>query len=177
MGILLSVIGIVCVVGCMLGFGLNGWGDWTDWVLGAILGVLVALLVGAIVLGGGWAIACCSEQIEVVAEPIEVLSLKDNYGVEGYFYYRHGSIDSELEYVYLYETTKHGAAVIAVDSIPANRCYIREITEGEVPHIEVYHSRPKSNFLYNAYGNISIEYILVIPTDGIVKDQYIVDLE
>jgi hypothetical protein len=177
MGILLGVVGIVCVAGCTLGFGLNGWGDWTDWALGVIAGILVAILVCAIIFGGGWAIACCGERIEVSAEPIEVISLKDNYGVEGYFYYRRGSVDSELEYVYLYETTKHGAAVIAVDSIPANRCYIREIVEGEVPHIEVYHSRPKSNFLYNTYGNISTEYILVIPTDGIVKDQYIVDLE
>ena len=170
------VIGAIIAL-CFVFF--EGCVDATDCVLSIIVGALIGTLVALLVFLGIVLAACGAEQ-EIVEVPIaqyEVYSLKDNYGVEGYIGRWHGSIDSDLEYAFIYEVEGKG---LTVGHIPADKTYINFSEDATSVTIYVYTERPKSKFLQWFFGESTspAEYHIVAPKDSIViTDEYIIDLE
>ena len=144
-------------------------------IIGALIGAMVALLVFL-----GIILATCGAEYEIVEEPIaqyKIYSLKDNYGVEGYIGRWHGSIDSDLEYAYIYEVKGKG---LTVGHIPADKTYINFSEDATSVTIYAYTERPKSKFLQWFFGESTnpAEYHIVAPKGSIlITDEYIVDLE
>ena len=168
---------IWCAVGAIIG-GVCGWHSFEGIpgiFLGAFVGFALAFLLLLLLVGIMFAIYCRVPTMEVPepVETIEIINLKDNYGIEGYFYYRHGSVNSELAYVYLYEVPNKG---ITIGEINAKDAYLN-ISNDETPRVEVYITRPKSDFWYNMFGANKTTYKVYLPNDAIVRDEYIIDLE
>ena len=173
MGWLILGIFIVTITACAI------WCAREDGIAGALLGMLLGLLFGLLILVLLCAICIgisLGAETIVTDEPVEVIELvsfEDKYGIEGYFYRRSGTIDSTMEYVYLYNETGKG---IAIGEIPTKNTYLNE-SDTEVPRIEIYHSRYKNEFLHKMFGSTIAEYIVYIPSNSIVANQYVVDLE
>lgn len=163
-GLLLAIFANSDVVECILGF-----------IAGGLIGTVAALLV---FLGVG--LAACTAEYEIVEEPVaqyEIYSLKDNYGVDGYIGRWHGSINSELEYAYIYEVKGKG---LTIGHIPADKTYINFSEDATSVTIYAYAERPKSKFSQWVFGESTtpVEYRIVAPKGSIViADEYIVDLE
>lgn len=163
-GLLLAIFANNDVIECILGF-----------IAGGVIGTAVAL---ATFLGIG--IAACTAEYEIVENPVaqyEVYSLKDNYGVEGYIGRWCGSIDSELEYAYIYEVEGKG---LTVGHIPADQTYISFSEDATSVTIYAYTNKPKSKFLRWFFGESTnpVKYRIVAPEGSIViTDEYIIDLE
>lgn len=164
-GLLFAIFeGIVEVIDCFLGV-----------IVGGLIGTLVALLVFL-----GIVLTTCSAEYEIVEDPVaqyEVCSLKDNYGVDGYIGRWHGSIDSDLEYAYIYEVKDKG---LTVGHIPADKTYINFSESATSVTIYAYAHRPKSKFLQWFFGESTnpVEYHIVAPKGSIlITDEYIIDLE
>lgn len=172
---------IFIVIGAVIGLlfaifeGIGVMDYILDIVLGVIIGIGVALFVFL-----GLVLATCAAEYEIVENPVaqyEVLSLKDNYGVDGYIGRWYGSIDSELEYAYIYEVEGKG---LIVGHIPADKTYINFSEDATSVTIYAYIRRPKSKFLQWFLGESKdpAEYRIVAPKDSIViADEYIIDLE
>jgi hypothetical protein len=150
-----------------------------DCVFGIIIGGLIGTMVALLVLLGIF-LATCGAEYETVEEPVaqyEIYSLKDNYGVDGYIGRWHGSINSELEYAFIYEVKGKG---LTVGHIPADKTYINFSEDATSVTIYAYTKRPKSKFLQWFFGESTdpAEYRIVAPKGFIViADEYIVDLE
>lgn len=174
---------IFIIVGAVLGFLFalceGMYGDVGEYILGILAGIAIGIAVALLVLLG-IGLASCAAEYEIVENPVaqyEVHSLKDNYGVDGYIGRWHGSIDSELEYAYIYEVEGKG---VTVGHIPADETYITFSESATSVTIYAYTDRPKSKFLRWFFGESTkpVEYRIVAPKDSIViADEYIIDLE
>ena len=176
MGWIVSILVLAGAIGLGCYCYIDGWCDMADGILGALGGALIGLMASILVIGViyfGWYLPSETLPVDQPSEIIEIISLKDSYGIEGYIYHRRGEVDSKIEYIYLYNTSKG----MKLGEIPADEAYIYE-TDDEKPCIKVYKYRPKSDFLFEAFGYKEIEYIITIPKDnGIVKNEYVIDLE
>ena len=174
---------IFIAIGAMIGVFLTifdgAYGNLGECYINALLGSMIGIAVALLVLLGSLLVACGAEY-EIVENPVaqyEVHSLKDNYGVDGYIGRWHGSIDSELEYAYIYEVEGKG---VTVGHIPADETYITFSESATSVTIYAYTDRPKSKFLRWFFGESTnpVEYRIVAPKDSIViADEYIIDLE
>ena len=173
---------VFVVIGAVIGmlFAIfEGCVDITECILGIIVGGLIGILVALLVLLG-IILAACGAEYEIVEDPVaqyEIYSLKDNYGVDGYIGRWHGSIDSDLEYAYIYEVEGKG---LTVGHIPADKTYINFSEDATSVTIYAYTERPKSKFLQWIFSESTdpAEYRIVAPKGSIVlADEYIVDLE
>lgn len=173
----LIFIAIGAVIGLLFAFfeGIGVMDYILDVIAGGLIGTAVALLVFL-----GIMLVTCGAEYEIVENPVaqyEVHSLKDNYGVDGYIGRWHGSIDSELEYAYIYEVEGKG---VTVGHIPADKTYINFSEDATSVTIYAYTRRPKSKFLQWFFGESKdpAEYRIVAPKGSIViADEYIIDLE
>ena len=172
---------IFIVIGAVVGLLLAGFEgtEVTDFVFGIIIGALIGTMVALLVFLGV-ILATCGAEYEIVEEPLEqyeIYSLKDNYSVDGYIGRWHGSIDSELEYAFIYEVKGKG---LTVGHIPADKTYINFSEDATSVTIYAYTRRPKNKFLQWFFGESTdpAEYHIVAPKGSIViADEYIVDLE
>jgi hypothetical protein len=173
---------VFIVIGAVAGVLLaifEGIGEVMDFVFGVIIGGLIGAMVALLVFLG-IILATCGAEYEIVEEPVaqyEIYSLKDNYGVDGYIGRWHGSIDSELEYAYIYEVKGKG---LTVGHIPADKTYINFSEDATSVTIYAYTERPKSKFLQWFFGESTnpAEYHIVAPKGSIlITDEYIIDLE
>ena len=173
MGWFILGIFIVTIAACVI------WGAWEDGITGALLGILLGLLFGLLILFlfyvvcAGISMGAETIVMDEPAEVIELVSFEDKYGIEGYFYRRSGTVDNTMEYVYLYNETGKG---VAIGAIPTKNTYLNE-SDTEVPRIEIYHSRYKNEFLHKMFGSEIAEYIVYIPNNSIIANQYVIDLE
>lgn len=168
---------IWCAIGAIIG-GVCGWHSLEELYgifAGIFLGTMIAFLLLFVLVVIMFCIYCCVPTMEVPEpiETIEIINLKDNYGIEGYFYYRRSPANSELEYVYLYEVPDKG---ITIGEIKAKDAYLNTSND-ETPRVEVYITRPKSDFWYSMFGANKTTYKVYLPNDAIVRDEYIIDLE
>lgn len=172
---------IFIVIGIIVGLclAISTTSDVIECIVTAIAGGLTGAAVALLVFLGIDSAACTAEY-EIVENPVaqyEVYSLKDNYGVDGYIGRWYGSIDSELEYAYIYEVEGKG---LTVGHIPAVKTYITFSESATSVTIYAYAARPKSKFLQWFFGESTnpAEYHIVAPKGSIViADEYIVDLE
>lgn len=173
---------VFIVIGAIVGliFAIREWcGDVVECILGVIVGGLVGTLV-ALLTFSGIGLAACIAEYEIVENPVaqyEVYSLKDNYGVDGYIGRWYGSVDSELEYAYIYEVEGKG---LTVGHIPADKTYISFSEDATSVTVYAYTDRPKNKFLQWFFGESTkpVEYHIVAPKGSIViTDEYIIDLE
>lgn len=173
---------VFIVIGAVVGliFAIREWcGNVAECILGVIIGSLIGTIVALLVfLGIG--LAACTAEYEIVENPIaqyEAYSLKDNYGVDGYIGRWYGSIDSDLEYAYIYEVEGKG---LTVGHIPADKTYINFSEDATSVTIYAYTDRPKSKFLRWFFGESTnpVEYHIIAPKGSIlITDEYIIDLE
>lgn len=171
----------IVIIGAVIGllFAIFEGIGVMDYILDIVLGVLIGIVVALLVFLGIFLVASGAEY-EIVEEPVaqyEIYSLKDNYGVDGYIGRWRGSIDSELEYAYIYEVKGKG---LTVGHIPADKTYINFSEDATSVTIYAYTRRPKSKFLQWFFGESKdpAEYRIVAPKDSIViADEYIIDLE
>lgn len=173
MWILVLILFIACEV-CAVLWACNdiGWrGLFPGVMLGALIFVAIVLLI-TLGLFIAWGCGPAVTPVEPI-ETIDIIALNDMYGVDGYIYYRHGSVDSELEYVYLYNVPNKG---LTVGEVPADKAYLNT-SNVEKPNIKVYITRPKSDFLYKMFGELDKEYKITLPNDALITDKYIIDLE
>lgn len=174
----LVFIAIGAVVGVLFAI-FEGIGEVIDLILGVIVGGLIGIAVALLVFLS-IILATCGAEYEIVEEPVaqyEIYSLKDNYGVDGYIGRWHGSINSELEYAYIYEVKGKG---LTVGHIPADKTYINFSEDATSVTIYAYTERPKSKFLQWVFGESTnpVEYHIVAPKGSIlITDEYIIDLE
>lgn len=108
-------------------------------------------------------------------ETIKLTALKDNLGIQGHYFLGSGNIDSEMQYVYMYQTDDNG---YKVNSIKATKATIYYLTDAEntTPYLEIAtfgFSNKLRTFLFR--HNYYSEYKFYIPNGSIINN-YIIDL-
>lgn len=170
------------IIFCVIGIGIGAWvayDDGFDYIPHMFVGFLLGIVCSLIVMLGVL-LSSLSAERETIEEPVgtyEIYSLKDNYGVEGYIGRWHGSVNSELEYAFMYEVEDKG---LTVGHIPAEDTYIVFDEDTASVTIYAYTKQFKSGFLRWFWGESRnpSEYRIVAPKDTIIiTDEYIVDLE
>lgn len=154
---------------------INVWRGWMfETVLGEIFASLGALVLAFIVavmmlaLTSIIATAVATEfSDERQAEPI--YALRDNVGQSGQFFLGCGSVDSELKYFYVVDTSngKH------VASVPAARTYIAESNVPTITTISYDWANKSLNWI--AFCMKDDDYIFSVPPGTILND-YEIDL-
>ena len=145
-----------------------------------IAGSLFAILVSAIV---SFCVPSTAVS-EVGRSELQLIALKDNMAVDGYYsgrYVYRGYIDEELQYTYLYEADGKGVTSGRCD---ADKTYINYIKDAERPKlvtVEYNITNPVWKFFSAndiAGASHRYEYYLYVPEGSIVaKGQYEIDLE
>ena len=147
-----------------------------DFIESLIYGVIGALAGGIIFLFGSSILTSNmtdANSIKTLDTSTELISLNDNFGIEGSAFLFSSCIDNELKYTYLYKTDKG----LTVETIDAKETYIQYIKENEVPRLEkwsVSHSNKLLNWLFFPGDDY---YILYIPKDSIVENYFNIDLK
>ena len=178
------MIGVVWMFIIFIGIGIaiGAWiayDDGYDYIPNMFVGLLLGVAVSLLMMLGMFLISIGAEW-EIIEEPVEqyeICSLQDNYGVEGYIGRWHHSIDSELEYAFMYEVKGKG---LTVGHIPAEDTYIVFDEDATSVVIYVYTEQYKSGFWRWFWGVNSrpAEYRIVAPEGTIViTDESIIDLK
>lgn len=175
--ILVVVVPFIIGAWCYHDSGVNAEDFLLPWFASLLVGILVLALAS---LFACIFVDCFAEKEPVVVETIEINALKDNFLVEG-----SGSgsilissvyIDEELNYTYKYYTDGKGWTTA---TIPASDSYINKLPEGEKPYIEIREMMPVSKairfwFTEATYGR---EYIIYVPYDAQITEEFIIDFE
>lgn len=157
--------------------GVGAEDFWIPWLASLLIGILVFTLASLFVV---MFVDCFAEKEPVVVETVEINALKDNFLIEG-----SGSgsilissvyIDEELNYTYKYYADGKGWSTA---TIPASDSYINKLPEGEKPYIEIREMMPISKavkfwFTEATYGK---EYIIYVPYDAQITEEFIIDFE
>ena len=147
------------------------------WFISLLVGILIFVFASLFIT---MCVDCFAEKESIVIETIEINALKDNFLIAG-----SGSgsilissvyIDEELNYTYKYYADGKGWTTA---TIPASDSYINKLPEGEKPYIEIREFLPTSKavkfwFTEATYGK---EYIIYVPYDAQITEEFIIDFE
>ena len=177
MEIMFIILMILGAVGGFIYALLEGI-EWWELIVTPFFGMLVAIAVWLVLLLI-MLFCCLGAEFEMVPEPVEtveLVSLKDRYGIDGYIGHWHGSVEDEPKYSYLY---KDEEGWYHTGQIDAKHTAIKESADTDKVILYVYETRPKSDVLYWFMGNCgNDQYRIVAPEGTIVfADEYVVDLE
>ena len=171
-----SILGfIICAL-----YEARSWGSWNfdgDSILSGLIGLLVGLVVGlgAFVIGDSIIYNTFEDKLEIeYCEPIELVSLKDSFGLEGNNYLFGGYFSEELKYVYIYNDPMRG---MQAEQIEANNAYIKYLTDNTTPYLQPWRYRAPNDFVNHLFGPSAIHYTFYLPSGSVIEDTYQVDLE
>ena len=164
---------VICVVIAVV-IGLYFWFSkgyyFEDFIYVPFSGVL-GLLVGFLIMLLAPPCFFNTQFDEQLVETIELVTLEDNFGVQGSAYLFSTQIDNELKYTYLYESTRG----LTTGTIDADDAYLRDNTEN--PRIEVYEEHHPNVILDWLFWPGSTFYVIYVPEGSIVTNSYNVDLK
>ena len=163
--IIALVIGIAVGIYWAYEIGYS-WGAYIGYPL---MFVMIALIVTLII-----ALFCCvggipTERTELI-DTIDIVAMQDNLGSEGYY----RRIESEGKYWVLTKTDK-GLKMLGYH---ATQTYV-QYTE-ELPRVETYRVIPRDcvrTFLFTKEWFNTIEYIIYVPEDAGIIEDFAVDLQ
>lgn len=169
---------------CAIGFAIvffiwdfKDFGSFLDSFLFGALGALVGTLVGLIfLLIGNASIATMPvDKLEIeYSDPIELVSLKDSFGLEDGRYLFGGYFDEELKYIYVYDDPVNG---MKIEKIKANSSYIKYLEDDTNPYIQPWRYHHKNKIIDHLFGGTFIKYTIYLPAGSVIEDTYQIDLE
>ena len=171
---------ILVILGVAIGFigALREGIDWWEYITDPLIGIMIAIVIWLILFLMMAFCAYCTgyEMMPEPVETIELISLKDRYGIDGYIGLCYGSVEDEPKYSYLY---KDAEGWYHINQIESESTAIKESADTDKVILYVHETRPKSKVLQWLMGNCgSDQYRIVAPKGTIVfADKYIVDLE
>lgn len=166
---IIIVLIVVCVIASFCYWLYDGhFFEDLFWVLAS--GVC-GLFVGFIVMMCAQSCFFNSEFDEELIETVELVALEDNFGLEGSAFLFSTQIDGELNYTYLYNSSR-GLTTATVD---ANDSYLRYDTES--PRVEVYEEHHPNGLLDWLFWPGGTFYVIYVPEGSIVTNSYNIDLK
>lgn len=172
---IICIIAAICIIGGII-WGAYDTGEVIGGLLGGLMGFIASIFISIIIGGLAHCIWDCygTDNIIQDTEQIELIALKDNFGVEGQNYLFSGYINEELHYIFIYEDPVKGMITGRVD---ADETYIKYIEPDERPYIQKWIERPRSNFLYNFFALGIHGNTIYLPQGSVITDAYEIDLE
>lgn len=164
---------VICAVIAVI-FGLWYWfseGHCFEDLIFVLLGGVVGFLVGLLIMLCAQPLFFNAQYDEQLVETVELITLEDNFGVQGSAYLFSTQIDSELKYTYLYNSARG----LTTGTIDANDAYLRY--DAKSPHIEIYeehHCNAILDWLFCPGGTF---YVIYVPEGSIVTNSYNIDLK
>ena len=152
---------------------------WIEEQPGFFCGLFITLLVEFLVFLLS-ALVCCGVGAcwtPHYAEPqlvstTAITALKDGTSVEGEFYYRRGYIDEKEVYTVLTKSDK-GLRTIGYAADKTYICF-----DSANPRVEEYIYKDDSHCeFWTCMNNDKTEYLIYIPEDAVLTDEYNIDLE
>ena len=172
------IVFIICIIAAIVCFlwGLSEDGIGSAFFLG-FLGGLIGLFIGLLIVLFG----CCmfesmpaeSKDIEY-NEDVKLIDIKDNFGINGQGYLFSSYVKDKLKYVYLYEDEIRG---ITINTIDADKAYIKYIDNSETPHIQKWSEVSKSKVFNWLFCPCTVRYTIYLPEGAVIENTYEVDLE
>lgn len=142
------------------------WGAYIGYpLMFVMLAVVVTLILGLLCSVGG----IPTERTELI-DTIDIVAMQDNLGSEGYY----RRIESEGKYWVLTRTDK-GLKML---DYQATQTYVQH-TE-ELPRVEIYNVIPQDcvrTFLFTKEWFYTTEYIIYVPVDAEITEDFAVDLQ
>ncbi len=160
-------------------------------VIGLILGIafwiseghcfedcIYVLMTGACGLLIGFIVMFCAQPFffnstfkEELVETVDLVALEDNFGLEGSAFLFSAQIDNELNYTYLYNSSRG----LTTNTINADDSYLRY--DATTPRIEKYKEHHPNNLLDWLFWPGGTFYIIYVPEGSIVTNSYNIDLK
>lgn len=168
----------LALVGIWIGYEIyhNPW--WYDDIL--LYGLLIVCALLITFLFAALASTGVSEYGEpVVVEQTSIAAMKDNGAVEGHIsggiFFTSGYVDEKPVYTVLVKTDKG----LTTKNYKAEETYIRYIEDGSAPRVEKLEltSTDKAFKFWCGFNATKNEYIIWVPADADIADDFIVDLE
>jgi hypothetical protein len=156
---------------------LADWGfDFGEVILMPLIILIMGIFISFFVSLFGMIIADCSPHVPLDEPPVEVelLALKDGNGVSGTFFLGTGTIDGNLYYHYLEETSKgiQSKKLAAGDNV-----YLHYTTGNTPPTLKTIKTRPENDFVYFLGSwETDKEYHFYVPHSA-VTNEIMIDLE
>lgn len=156
---------------------LAEWGfDWEGTVIMPLIVLLTGIAISFFISVFGILVAECSPHVPLDEPPVEteLIALKDGHEVSGTFFLGTGTIDGNLYYHYLEETSKgiQSKKLAAGDNV-----YLHYTTGNTPPILKTIKTRPENDFAY-FFGSwaTSEEYHFYVPHSA-VTNEIMIDLE
>lgn len=165
---------IVICVGIAVAIGLWFWfleGHYFEDFIYVLFGSVAGLLVGFLIMLCAQPCFFDTKYDEQLVDTIELVTLEDNFGVQGSAYLFSTQIDNELKYTYLYESTRG----LTTGTIDADDAYLRDNAEN--PRIEIYEEHHPNVILDWLFWPGGTFYVIYVPEGSIVTNSYNVDLK
>ena len=164
---------VVCTV-IAIAIGLWFWfleGHYFEDFIYVLFGSVAGLLAGFLIILCAQPCFFDTKYDEQLVETIELVTLEDNFGVQGSAYLFSTQIDNELKYTYLYESTRG----LTTGTIDADDAYLRDNAEN--PRIEIYEEHHPNVILDWLFWPGGTFYVIYVPEGSIVTNSYNVDLK
>lgn len=178
-GAIITVVWFLCE---MSDFGIDASDIGTSillGILGGFIGALVGFIVSAAVCSSYASAPDFRSKYEVQSEQqIELLSMKDNFGIEGNFYLFGGHIDNDLNYIFMTQDPTTKRISVQKKEVDKNT-YLNTIADTEQPYLKITTYVCKDgwmNFFTSWFVEHRQEYDFYVPQSGVYQGVNI-DLE
>ncbi len=167
---IIAIIGVICIA------VFGDWWDWGETVLGTFFALLVALLLSG-------ALCCLSEcwvsysSESTIEETVEIIAMHDGSSASGNMgggiFCVSGTIDEKPVYKVLVETDKG----LQTKTYKADETYV-QFTD-EAPRVEKHRVEAIGFWNFFCWDGLldKTEYIIYIPTDSVVANDFVLDLQ
>lgn len=170
------IIVILSIIGSLIYFHREF--ELLDSFFLSIIAGFAGLLIGILIMIAGSAIwSACAEPDDwtiVDHERTDMIALKDGFHIEGTAFLFSSVVNENLEYTYIYEESALG---LTANTIKAKSAYIKYINADEIPYIQKWRSRPKSDLIYWLFCPGSYKYTIYLPQGSVIENAYEIDLE
>ena len=169
---------IIVIFACMIGFAIYSYDDLIDGVLGGLLGIIVGFVLCLVtILPIHCVIDECADKITDKVATHDISAFADNFEfdgrVSGNIYLASGYVDEKLKYGYMYAVEGKG---YSYGSILAEDAYINKTSNS--PYIETYDVRYANSIVEWLFPCIdNDEYIVYLPEEAQITNEYIIDLK
>lgn len=172
------IIALACAIGFAIYFCRSGCDGFMDAILGGFIGLTVgAVLCFVIILPIHCVVDDYADKTTDKVATHKISAFADNFEfdgrISGNIFLSSGYVDEELKYGYMYAVEGKG---YNYGSIPAEDAYINKTSDN--PRIETYDVRYVNSivkWLFPCTDND--EYIVYLPKDAQITNEYIIDLK
>jgi hypothetical protein len=166
------------IAGVWIGYKIYNDPWWLDDIfLYGILIICFLLIAGIVIAGASTGVSEYGEP--VVVEQTSIVAMRDNSAIEGHIsggiFFTSGYVDEKPVYTVLIKTDKG----LTTKNYKAEETYIQYIEDGSAPRVETLEmtSTSKAFKFWCGFDPIKNEYIIWVPADADIADDFIVDLE